>query len=123
VRAVTGLATEDECGQEGFDVSVPNRRGNKMIERTGEAFELDERLTVVGHKVHPGEKAPGFALDYFDPDDSKIYTVLLPAPNSIISTKATKELIHKFCWVNCNFPTILPPSLLNPVIYHKEVRE
>jgi len=48
-----------------------------MIERTGEAFELDERLTVVGHKVHPGEKAPDFALDYFDPDDSKIYTVRL----------------------------------------------
>ncbi len=55
MRTVTGFATEDECGQEGFNVSVPNRRGNnnrrgnKMIERTGEAFELDEHLTVVGH--------------------------------------------------------------------------
>lgn len=48
-----------------------------MIERTGEAFEFDERLTVVGRKLQPGEKAPDFALDYFDPNESKIYTVRL----------------------------------------------
>ena len=48
-----------------------------MIERTGEAFELDERLTVVGRKLEPGEKVPDFALDYFDLNDSKIYTVRL----------------------------------------------
>lgn len=48
-----------------------------MIERPGEAFELDECLTVVGRKLQPGEKAPDFALDYFDSNDSKIYTVQL----------------------------------------------
>ncbi len=37
-----------------------------MEERTGEAFELGEQLTVVGRKLGSGEPAPDFALDYFD---------------------------------------------------------
>ncbi|HUS14984.1 MAG TPA: thiol peroxidase [Chloroflexia bacterium] len=37
-----------------------------MDERTGEAFELDEQLTVQGRKLQPGAPAPDFALDYFD---------------------------------------------------------
>jgi thiol peroxidase len=36
------------------------------IERTGEAFELDEQLTVVGPKLAPGDAAPDFALDHWD---------------------------------------------------------
>ena len=36
------------------------------IERTGEAFELDEQLTVIGPKLRPGDAAPEFALDYWD---------------------------------------------------------
>jgi thiol peroxidase len=38
-----------------------------MDERVGEAFELDERLTVVGRQLQPGAPAPDFALDQFDP--------------------------------------------------------
>ena len=38
-----------------------------MEERTGEAFELGEELTVVGGKLRPGDRAPDFALDYSDP--------------------------------------------------------
>ncbi len=37
-----------------------------MEERTGEAFELGEQLTVVGSKLEPGDSAPDFALDSFD---------------------------------------------------------
>ena len=37
-----------------------------MDERTGEAFELGERLTVVGRRLAAGDRAPGFALDHFD---------------------------------------------------------
>src|SRR5215472_5347543 len=37
-----------------------------MEERTGEAFACDERLTVVGSKLLPGEAAPDFLLDYLD---------------------------------------------------------
>jgi thiol peroxidase len=36
------------------------------IERTGEAFELGEQLTVIGRKLHPGDAAPAFALGHWD---------------------------------------------------------
>ncbi|MGE3911820.1 MAG: redoxin family protein, partial [Chloroflexota bacterium] len=36
------------------------------IERTGEAFEFNERLTVIGAKLAPGDTAPDFALDHWD---------------------------------------------------------
>lgn len=35
-------------------------------ERTGEAFEQQERLTVLGSKLQPGQQAPEFVLDHFD---------------------------------------------------------
>jgi thiol peroxidase len=38
-----------------------------MEERTGEAFELGEQLTVVGGKLQSGAIAPAFTLDSFDP--------------------------------------------------------
>ena len=47
-----------------------------MEERTGEAFEFDERLTVVGKKLQPGDPAPDFALDSFDAMGA-LYTVRL----------------------------------------------
>jgi thioredoxin-dependent peroxiredoxin len=37
-----------------------------MEERTGEAFELDERLTVLGRKLQAGDGAPEFTLEHFD---------------------------------------------------------
>src|SRR4051794_498065 len=37
-----------------------------MTERTGEAFEFDEQLTVVGRKLEPGDAALSFALDHWD---------------------------------------------------------
>jgi thiol peroxidase len=46
-------------------------------ERTGEAFEFDEQLTVVGGKLQPGDKAPEFELDYFDSENEEMVTVRL----------------------------------------------
>jgi len=46
-------------------------------ERTGEAFELGERLTVVGGKLEPGDVAPEFELDCFDPVQEEMKTVRL----------------------------------------------
>ena len=46
-------------------------------ERTGEAFELGEQLTVVGRKLRPGQPAPDFALDQFDPASGTMRTVRL----------------------------------------------
>lgn len=36
------------------------------IERTGEAFELGDQLTIVGAKLLPGDVAPEFTLEHFD---------------------------------------------------------
>jgi thiol peroxidase len=48
-----------------------------MEERTGEAFELNERLTVIGRRLRPGDAAPDFSLDCFDPGSSTMLTVRL----------------------------------------------
>ncbi|WP_117208947.1 thiol peroxidase [Allorhizocola rhizosphaerae] len=39
-----------------------------MDERTGEAFELGEQLTVIGIKLQAGDAAPDFVLDFLDTD-------------------------------------------------------
>jgi thioredoxin-dependent peroxiredoxin len=46
-------------------------------ERTGEAFELGEQLTVVGQKLQPGAAAPDFALDHLNPIDGAMSVVSL----------------------------------------------
>ncbi len=46
-------------------------------ERIGEAFELGEQLTVIGSKLKPGDMAPDFELDYFDPIQEEMKTVRL----------------------------------------------
>lgn len=48
-----------------------------MTERTGEAFEFGERLTVVGPQLSPGDPAPDFSLDWFDNTDETLKTVRL----------------------------------------------
>lgn len=48
-----------------------------MIERAGEAFEFDERLTVVGRKLEPGDVAPEFTLEYMDPAEGIIKQMTL----------------------------------------------
>jgi thioredoxin-dependent peroxiredoxin len=47
------------------------------VTRVGEAFELDERLTVVGRRLEPGEIAPDFILDLVDAETSAIRPVRL----------------------------------------------
>jgi thiol peroxidase len=46
-------------------------------ERQGEAFEFDERLTVLGRKLEPGMLAPDFALDTFDAEQGALRIVRL----------------------------------------------
>lgn len=48
-----------------------------MHERTGEAFEFGEQLTIIGKKLQPGEPAPDFTLDYFDPGPETMSAVHL----------------------------------------------
>lgn len=47
------------------------------IERHGEAFELGERLTVIGRKLEPGDIAPDFLLDTFDAESGAMRSVRL----------------------------------------------
>lgn len=48
-----------------------------MEERTGEAFELGEQLTVLGRKLEPDMKAPAFTLDSFDPAEGAMRKIQL----------------------------------------------
>ncbi len=48
-----------------------------MEERTGEAFEFDMRLTVVGRQLQPGDPAPDFTLEHFEPSSGSMQTVRL----------------------------------------------
>jgi thiol peroxidase len=42
------------------------------VERTGEAFEAGEQLTVLGRRLEVGEAAPPFELDMLDPASGSI---------------------------------------------------
>lgn len=48
-----------------------------MMERTGEAFEFDEQLTVVGAQLQVGDVAPDFALETFDTEAQALQAVFL----------------------------------------------
>jgi thiol peroxidase len=48
-----------------------------MMERVGEAFELGEQLTVVGHQLRSGDAAPDFTLETFDPATGALRAVRL----------------------------------------------
>jgi thioredoxin-dependent peroxiredoxin len=54
------------------------------VERTGEAFEFDEKLTVVGSKLVVGDTAPEFELDYLDPVDQTMTQVRLSDSNGTV---------------------------------------
>jgi thiol peroxidase len=48
-----------------------------MVERIGEAFEFDIKLTVVGAQLQKGDKAPQFELENFNPETEAMSTVKL----------------------------------------------
>ena len=50
---------------------------SETTERTGEAFEFDERLTVTGAQLQVGDKAPEFALETFDNEAQALRAVSL----------------------------------------------
>jgi thiol peroxidase len=45
------------------------------VERVGEVFELDERLTVAGRRLEVGDAAPPFALETFDAGGARTVTL------------------------------------------------
>lgn len=59
-----------------------------MQERTGEAFELDEQLTVTGAQLRAGDRAPTFRLDHIDPETRT------PSPVSLSDSAGTVRLLN-----------------------------
>ncbi|MDH6117510.1 peroxiredoxin [Kitasatospora sp. GAS204B] len=57
-------------------------------ERTGEAFELGERLTVVGERLRAGAAAPAFTLDWLAQPDGATSQVRLS------DTSGSKRLLN-----------------------------
>jgi thioredoxin-dependent peroxiredoxin len=51
--------------------------GRDVSERRDEAYELDERLTVVGRRLAVGDEAPEFALACLDPETEQMREVSL----------------------------------------------
>ena len=50
---------------------------DRSSEREGDAYEFDERLTVLGRKLAPGEQAPDFTLETFDTEAGALRSVHL----------------------------------------------
>jgi thioredoxin-dependent peroxiredoxin len=59
-----------------------------MKERLGEAFEFDEKLTVVGNKLAPGDPAPDFTLDWLNPETGA------PEPVSLSDSAGSVRLLN-----------------------------
>jgi thiol peroxidase len=51
--------------------------GRDVSERRDEAYELDERLTVVGSRLAVGDEAPAFELPCLDPETEQMREVSL----------------------------------------------
>jgi len=57
-------------------------------ERTGEAFEGDMHLTVIGRRLNPGDAAPDFVLDALGPGEA------MPREVTLASGRGRVRLIH-----------------------------
>ena len=68
-------------------------------ERTGEACEFDEQLTVVGGKLQPGDEAPEFELDYFDSENEMVTVRLSDSAGSVRLLSVVNSLDTPVCHV------------------------
>ena len=87
-----------------------------MHERIGEAFELEEQLTIIGRKLLPGEPAPDFQLDYLDPSDSSIHQMrLTDSAGTVRLLNVVNSLDTPVCHVETHHweqvSTELPPDV------------
>lgn len=69
-----------------------------MEERIGEAFAGQETLSVIGRRLHVGEAAPGFCLDYLDLVDMSVRTVGLADSAGLVRLlSAVNSLTNPLC--------------------------
>jgi thiol peroxidase len=88
-----------------------------MMERIGEAFELGERLTVVGPKLRPGDAAPDFALDHFDAAAGQMRAVrLADSAGSVRVLSVVNSLDTQVCHIETRrwegLRADLPPGVI-----------
>ena len=82
-------------------------------ERTGEAFEFAERLTVVGPRLKPGDLAPEFALDHFDAAASSMQTVRLSeTAGRVRLLNVVNSLDTPVCHIETQRLDAMPPDAL-----------
>ena len=63
---------------------MSDNTSSNQDERTGEAFEFDEKLTVIGRQLSPGDTAPDFVLDHFDPETNAVRPVRLADTHGVV---------------------------------------
>jgi len=87
--------------------------------RTGEAFEFDMKLTVVGHKLQVGASAPGFALEYLDPKDNLVKLRRLTDTNGKVRLlNVINSIDTPVCHAEtCKWEKALPEMPENTVLY------
>lgn len=87
-----------------------------MIDRTGEAFEGDERLTVAGERLRMGEKAPDFTLESFDSDGAMRQVTLADSKGKLRLLNIVNSLDTPVCHVETRqWETLradLPPGVV-----------
>lgn len=88
-----------------------------MIERLGEAFEFDEKLTVAGRMLEPGDAAPDFTLDYLDPESGAVRQLTLSdSAGSVRLLHVVNSLDTPVCHVGArrwdNLQADLPPDTI-----------
>ena len=90
-----------------------------MEERTGEAFELGEQLTVQGRKLAPGDTAPDFALDYVDSSDEAVRPLrLADSAGQVRLLNVVNSLDTPVCHVETRRWEALRPQLSPDVVVY-----
>jgi thioredoxin-dependent peroxiredoxin len=69
-----------------------------MEERRGEAFAGTEQLTVIGRRLHAGDRAPDFRLEYVDLADLAVRTICLADSTGVVRLlNVVNTLQHPLC--------------------------
>ncbi len=90
-----------------------------MDARTGEAFESNLQLTVVGRKLKLFHKAPDFELEYLDPRDRQLHTLkLADSAGKVRVLSVINSIDTPVCHVEtCHWEKLRHELPVNAVVY------
>lgn len=84
-------------------------------ERVGEAYELEEQLTVLGRKLGPGQIAPDFTLDHYNGEEIRS-VALADSDGSVRVLNVVNSLDTPICDVETRRWEQLRPELPEDVV-------